>query len=46
MEGRHQFVGGQLSLVGREWVRELDFPNAEDLVSCLVGLEAAGKRGV
>jgi hypothetical protein len=41
LEERHQFAGGQLSSVGREWAGELDFPNA-DLRFCL-GLEAAGK---
>jgi len=44
LEERHQVVGGQLSSVGQEWV-ELDFPNAEDLGFCLVGLEAGGKGG-
>jgi len=44
LEERHQFEGGQLSSVGREWAG-LDFPNAEDLGFCLVGLEAAGKGG-
>lgn len=44
LEERHQFAGGQLSSVGREWAGEFDFPNA-DLRFCLVGLEAGGKGG-